>query len=228
MSNPVPLRTKPKMETTMNKILNKTILALAALATIGTAALAPTSASALSLPGFLKKAANTISHAMHVNLPAKVAHNPVINIRKAFNVAVQIARHELNHKAPAAVRFVPSHRPLVDRIAIPAYHAPVRFASAAPAYRPAMKSAVNGMNVTMVAVPNGQFSMSGEGQWVEQTSDGKSFEYTEANRDGSSVTLVDAARGIEVTLDLGQREVFYAEGNGPKRPLYPIVQVSAK
>jgi len=204
--------------------LNKTILTLAALATIGTAALAPTSASALGLPSSLKKAANAISHATHVNLPAKIAHNPAINIRKAFNVAVRVARHELNHSAHTAVRPV-----LVERISVPVYRAPVRFASAAPAYRPAMKTtSVNGMNVTMVAVPNGQFSMSGEGQWVEQAADGKSFEYTEANRDGSSVTLIDAQRGVELTLDVSQREVFYADGKGPKRPLYPIVQVSAK
>ena len=208
--------------------MNKTILTLAALATIGTAALSPTSASALSLPGFLKKAASTISHATHVNLPAKVAHNPVINIRKAFNVAVRIARHELNHKAPTAVRFVPAYRPLVDRVVAPAYHGPVRFASAAPAYRPAMQAPVTGMNVMMVTVPKGQFSMTGEGQWVEQTADGKSFTFTEVNRDAASVTLSDASRGIELTLDLGQREVFFTDGKGPKSPLYPIVQVSAK
>ena len=205
--------------------VNKTILTLAALAAIGTAALAPTSASALNLPSFLnlKKAANAISHATHVNLPAKVAHNPVINIRKAFNVAIRVARHELNH-APAHTAV----RPVIDRFAASAYRLPVRTASLAPAYRPAMKTSVNGMNVTMVAVPSGQFSMSGEGQWVEQTADGKSFEYTEANRDGSSVTLIDAQRGVELTLDVSQREVFYADGKGPKRPLYPIVQVSAK
>ena len=207
--------------------MTKTILTLAALATIGTAALAPTSASALSLPSFLKKAANTISHATHVNLPAKIvgakiAHNPVINIRKAFNVAVRIAKHELKQPAVHTVR------PVIDRFAAPTYRLPVRTASLAPSYRPAMKTSVNGMNVTMVAVPSGQFSMSGEGQWVEQTADGKSFEYTEANRDGSSVTLVDAKRGVELTLDLGQKEVFYTDGKGPKRPLYPIVQVSAK
>src|SRR5581483_6308528 len=163
----------------------KTILTLAALATIGTAALSPTSASAFGLPSFLKKAANTISHATHVNLPAKVAHNPVINIRKAFNIAVRIARHEINHAAPHVVRFYRpiEHRPVViERYAAPSYRAPVRFASAAPAYRPAMKASVSGMTVTMVATTSSQYSMTGQGQWVEQGADGKTFQFTEVNR----------------------------------------------
>jgi len=212
----------------MNKTMTKTMLALAALATLGTAALAPTSASAFGLASFAK---HLPSLNIKVSGPAARLANVVrTDIKQAIRLGTHLTAHGPAVRAPSHFAYRPTwHRPgFVHSVGYPAYQAPVRIASAAPGYRPAMQAPVNGMNVTMVAVPNGQYSMSGQGQWVEQTGDGKTFQLTEANRDASSVTLTDASRGVELTLDLSQREVFYADRNGPRRPLYPIVNASAK
>jgi len=48
------------------------------------------------------------------------------------------------------------------------------------------------------------------------------------SRDPSLVTLNDASRNVTVILDLSQRKVFLAGGDGSKRPLFPIVDAAAK
>jgi hypothetical protein len=217
--------------------MNKTILTLAALATIGSAALAPTSASAFGLPSFVKHLAGTGVTRL-ANLAHSVNAHPA-NVGKIVNQAIRLARPVLQHATTSHAPVHFAHNPVwqrpivVERIERPVYQAPVRFAAAGPAYHPAhapmaQAAPVNGMNVMMVEVPNGQYRMTGEGQWTEQNSEGKTFQFTEANRDESSVTLSDAQRGIELTLDLGQREVFYADRTSAKRPLYPIVNAAAK
>jgi hypothetical protein len=207
--------------------MNKTILTLAALATIGTAALAPTSASAFGLASFAKHLPS-----LNIKISAPAGHLAKVtrtDIKQAIQIGEHLASRAHAVRAPIHFAYRPAwHRPgFVHSVGYPVYQAPVQIA-AAPAYRSAMQAPVNGMNVIMVAVPNGQYSMTGEGQWTEQTGDGKTFQFTEANRDAASVTLTDASRGVALTLDLSQREVFYADRNGPKRPLFPIVNASAK
>jgi len=208
--------------------MTKMILTLAALATLGTAALTSTDASAAGRQAF-----HPVKRAVQAAPVARAG------ARNSFHLTIRLGnrawRRAPAFHAPAHFGYHPGwhrywHRPVaVVHHGYPVYRAPVRFA--APAYqpgRPAMQAAVNGMNVTMVAVPSGQYSMTGPGQWVEQTADGKTFQFTEVNRNAASVTLSDGSRGVELSLDLGQREVFFSDGKGPMRPLYPIVNASAK
>jgi hypothetical protein len=114
--------------------------------------------------------------------------------------------------------------------AAPVYAAAPTYTAPRPIVRPAIQAqaAVNGQNAVLVEVPYAQFSMTGEGQWVEQGNNGKTFGYTEDKRDEWSVYLTDASRGVQIQLDLYQKKVFYADRNSPKRPLYPIVSASAQ
>jgi hypothetical protein len=131
------------------------------------------------------------------------------------------------YQPPVVVAERPIYRPPVVIAERPVYQPPVRLA-AGPGYRPAPVAAqVNGMNVGFVEVPNGQFSMVEKGRWIEQGNNGKQFQFTEDNRDDSSVYLTDNSRGVQLQLDLSQGKVLYSNGRSPMRPLYPIVNASA-
>jgi hypothetical protein len=82
---------------------------------------------------------------------------------------------------------------------------------------------VTARNVTVVKVKGGEFRMTGPGRWDESAG----FSFAESKRDATSVYLTDASRGVRMQLDLGRKQVFYAEDNGKPRPLYPITGVSA-
>jgi len=205
--------------------MTKMILTLVALAALGTAALAPTDASAFRHP-----AAKRAGGVHHAGRPAaRPAHVRNFNIR--IRLGARPAWHRGAVHGPVRFGYRPVwHRPGFVRGV--GYAAPVAAIAAAPiATAPvqrAMGAQVNGMNVTMVAVPDGQFNMTGQGQWTRQVNNGKVFQFAEVGRDASSVTLNDAARGIQVILDLGQRKVLLAAANGTTRPLFPIVNASAR
>jgi hypothetical protein len=210
--------------------MTKMILTLVALAALGTAALAPTDASAFRHP-----AAKRAGGVHHAGRPAaRPAHVRNFNIR--IRLGARPAWHRGAVHGPVRFGYRPVwHRPgFVRRVgyAAPAVVVAAPYAGApasGPApVQPAMQSQVTGMNVTMVAVPDGQFNMTGQGQWTRQVNNGKTFQFAEVGRDASSVTLNDAARGIQVILDLGQRKVLLAAANGTTRPLFPIVNASAR
>jgi len=206
--------------------MTKIILTLAALAAIGTAALVPTSASAGRHPA----AVNRTGHA-HVGRAARP-----VNVRNNFNVRIRLASRPRWHRpavhAPVRFGYRPyRHRPAFVRGAgyaarVGIVAAPIAIA-AAPA-RAAVQPQVNGLNVVMVAVPDGQFSMTGQGQWTRTVNNGGTFQFAEVGRDASSVTLNDASRGRQVILDLSQRKVLLAAPNGTTSPIFPIVNVSAR
>ena len=214
----------------------KTILTLTAVAALGAAILAPSDAAAAPRRGA-------------VNHPRPVVRNVVRNnIRNNINIRVGLGvrrgwrggyAHRPFFRGPVRYGYRPFwHRPGFRHygyrpgIAVPLAAAVV----AAPAYAgapgpgpvPAMGSQVNGMNVVMVAVPNGQFTMTGQGQWTRTVNNGNSFQFAEVGRDASSVTLNDASRNRQVILDLGQRKVLLAAPNGTTSPLFPIVNASAR
>jgi len=208
---------------------NRNIIMLAALGIV-TAALAPTSASALGRHGF------GASH------PAKVAvSHPARTVRPAvrFNLRISPVFHAPTHAwhrpvyRPIAVASPvrPSwHRPvLVERPIVSAYQAPVRIAAAPPvlAKRPIAQAAqVTGLNVTVIDIPNGEYRMTAQGQWEKQQSDGKTFKFTEDKRDEASVYLTDASRGVSLQLDVSQKKV-YLLGASAKKPVFPILNASA-
>ena len=203
----------------------KMILTLTALATCGAVILAPGDASAAPKRG----AAN------HPRAAARPVVRNNINVKIRFGARPGWRRAGVVH-GPVRYGHRPFwHRPGFRHYAYPAaVAAPVAAAVAVPyagapaPMQPAMGAQVNGMNVVMVAVPDGQFSMTGQGQWTRQVNDGKVFQFAEVGRDASSVTLNDATRGIQVILDLGQRKVLLAAQNGTTRPLFPIVNASAR
>jgi len=140
------------MTKTKTKTKTKTILTLATLATLTTAALAPTSASAYTYhPG---SAGQWSDHAIKSYGGHPYWYRPV-----------HYGYHPTYRPA-----YYPSYYPTYS---YPVYQTPV--SDAAPAYQPAQPASqpaepaaaqpeVNGTNVATVAVPDGQYSMSGEGQ----------------------------------------------------------------
>jgi hypothetical protein len=74
-----------------------------------------------------------------------------------------------------------------------------------------------------VTVPNGEYSMTGDGQWIEKNADGQTMQFTEAGRNASSISLTETSTGATHILDLGQRKVLLAEGNAAPRPILPIL-----
>jgi len=211
--------------------MSKIILTLAALAAIGAAALVPTDASAAVRRGV---ANNHPQRAARAARPANVRNNVNINIRVGARPGwrrpvahgpVRFGYRRYWHR-PAYVRGVGYTAP-VGVVAVPYAGAPGP-AAVQPGVQPAVQAQVTGMNVTMVAVPDGQFSMTGQGQWTRQVNNGKVFQFAEMGRDASSVTLNDASRGIQVILDLAQRKVLLAAKDGTTRPLFTIVNASAQ
>jgi hypothetical protein len=228
--------------------MSKIILTLAALAVMATAALAPTSAYAVRQALLAKRPGNV--HVGRAARPINVRNNIRNNVNVRIRVGARPAWHRAGPGARGPVRFgYRQHWPrpgFVRRYATPVgvgYAAPVGGGYAAPvgvvaapyavapapvAVQPAMQSQVDGLNVVMVAVPDGQFSMSGQGQWTRTVNNGNTFQFAELGRDASSVTLNDASRGVQVILDLRQRKVLLAGPNGTTRPIFPIVNVSAQ
>jgi hypothetical protein len=96
----------------------------------------------------------------------------------------------------------------------------------APTYPAKPQAVVNGQNVAVVGIPNAEYVMVEQGKWVKQGANGEHYEFTEDNRDESSVYLTDASRGVSLQLDLSQKQV-YLLGPQQKRPVFPIVNVSA-
>ncbi len=101
-----------------------------------------------------------------------------------------------------------------------------------PAARPAAAAEnaganVNGRNVKTVFHAAGMFRMQGAGQWIEEGDNGRKFSFEEQSRDNSSVVLFDAGRNFRVRLDLKQREILLAVGNGQFSPLYSIARATA-
>ena len=211
----------------------KTILTFTAVATLGAVILAPTDASAAAQRGAANHPRAAARPVVRNNINVKIRIGGRPGLRRAGVV------HGPTRFGHGPVRFGHRpfwHRPGFRRYAYPAAVAvPVGVAVAAPyagapgpGPAPAMQAQVNGMNVVMVAVPDGQFSMTGQGQWTRTVNNGNSFEFAEMGRDASSVTLQDAKRGIQVILDLSQRKVLLAAQNGTTRPIFPIVNASAR
>jgi hypothetical protein len=90
----------------------------------------------------------------------------------------------------------------------------------------AVPPGVNGRNVTSVATTSSSFLMVGPGRWAEVGKGGQ-FNFVENNRDDWSVYLSDASRGVQLQLDLFQRQVNYSDGKSPKRPLYAVTGAAA-
>jgi glioma pathogenesis-related protein 2 len=85
----------------------------------------------------------------------------------------------------------------------------------------------NGRNVTSVQVATGRFTMTGPQRWLERRDDGKTFNFVEVRRDKWSVYLLDSSRGVNLQIDLRNKQIFYSDTASPRRPLYPIVGATA-
>jgi hypothetical protein len=213
----------------------KTILTLAAIASLS-AALVPTGASAFFARGGNHSASfggHFNSHPVNFGRGHNAGFSPVSVHRPQFHAGW----HPTVSRNPGWHRQYGWHeRPVeidvVREYARPHYVAPrvVAYPAAptyvAPAYAPKPQAAVNGQNVVLVEVPNAQFTMVAQGKWVKQGANGEHFEFTEDSRDERSVYLTDASRGVSLQLDLSQKQV-YLLGTQPKRPVFPIVNVSA-
>ena len=85
----------------------------------------------------------------------------------------------------------------------------------------------NGRNVTSVQVATGRFTMTGPQRWLERRDDGKTFNFVEVRRDKWSVYLLDSSRGVNLQIDLRNKQIFYSDTTSPRRSLYPIVGATA-
>ena len=86
---------------------------------------------------------------------------------------------------------------------------------------------VDGRNVTSVQVTTGRFTMTGPQRWLERRANGKTFNFVEVRRDQWSVYLLDSSRGVNLKIDLRNKQIFYSDTTSPRRPLYPIVGATA-
>ena len=86
---------------------------------------------------------------------------------------------------------------------------------------------VDGRNVTSVQVATGRFTMTGPQRWLERRDDGKTFNFVEVRRGKWSVYLLDSSRGVNLKIDLRNKQIFYSDTNSPLRSLYPIVGATA-
>ena len=86
---------------------------------------------------------------------------------------------------------------------------------------------VNSMNVVRVQAEGSSFVWTGPGRW-EERGDGV-YQFTEQRREEWAVLLEDRSRGVKVRLELGHRQVTYADSGEPRfRPLYTITSASAR
>ena len=86
---------------------------------------------------------------------------------------------------------------------------------------------VDGRNVTSVQVATGRFTMTGPQRWFERRANGKTFNFVEVRRDQWSVYLLDSSRGVNLKIDLRNKQIFYSDTTSPLRSLYPIVGATA-
>jgi hypothetical protein len=85
---------------------------------------------------------------------------------------------------------------------------------------------VNGLSVGIVRHDRGSFEGDRSG-WVEKNAAGEvSFRFDEIGRDEWSVYLRDRSRNVRLQLDLWRKQINYAAGDDPMRPLYAITGVS--
>lgn len=72
--------------------------------------------------------------------------------------------------------------------------------------------------------PLGSFRRVADGTWQEVDANGAlRFTFTELRRDDWTVYLLDQTRGIEIRLDLHQRQVLYVAGGQQPYPIYAIL-----
>jgi hypothetical protein len=209
----------------------KTIVTLAAVASLA-AALAPTSASAFF--GHFGGAKHTANFSHPTNGGANIGGG-----HPGKGGGFQLLRHFGWH--PTASHD-PGNRPgwhrqygwhdsrpveinVVEEHVRPHYDVP-RVAAYVTAHPAKPQAVVNGQNVALVEVPNAEYVMVERAKWVKQGANGEHFEFTEDGRDEWSVYLTDASRGVKLQLDLFQKQV-YLLGPQQKRPVFPIVNVSA-
>ena len=88
---------------------------------------------------------------------------------------------------------------------------------------PAHAQPVSAQNVTSVNYPGGQFQKTGPKTWTENNG---AFNFTEVGRDGTSVTLLDASRGVQLLLNIDRKQIFISGGGAKPALLYRIVSVS--
>ena len=86
---------------------------------------------------------------------------------------------------------------------------------------------VDGRNVTSVQVATGRFTKTGPQRWLERRDDGKTFNFVEVRRGQWSVYLLDSSRGVNLKIDLRNKQIFYSDTTSPLRSLYPIVGATA-
>jgi hypothetical protein len=95
----------------------------------------------------------------------------------------------------------------------------------------------NGRNVNLVifgtgGVESGSFRLSAPGgEWLETAADHREirFRFREVERDEWSVYLRDAARGVDIQLDLYTKKVMYSDAAHPtRRELASILEANAK
>ena len=216
----------------------KTTLVLATFACLAGALLPPTSASAaFRHSNFGKHTAKPVG-----GHPGNTAHRfgsrrplwkPVVHARVAHGPIHALHRPVFRRNvAQHFIRPVWARPVVVQRVSHPVYQEPVRVVTR-PAYQPvhtvthSASSQVNGQNVVLVAVPNGQYSMTEAGHWAREVNNGQHFEFTEAGRDEWSVYLNDASRGLKLQLDLREKKVFQLIA-AEKKAIFPIVSFSAQ
>jgi len=89
----------------------------------------------------------------------------------------------------------------------------------------AVSSGPDGYSVNFVSYGQGQFEKRGA-QWVESSGGQDRFFFTELRRDQTSVYLYDASRGVDLKLNVAERQIFYSDVNQPTpSPLYQIMEV---
>ena len=87
---------------------------------------------------------------------------------------------------------------------------------------------VDGQNAEVVYTPTGSFYTDNNGNWTEQGNDGKTFNFRETGRDASSVYLRDDSRGVNLQLNLKQRQIYYSDDRGQSFALYRITDAQAR
>ena len=62
---------------------------------------------------------------------------------------------------------------------------------------------------------------------AERRANGKTSQFVEVRRDQWSVYLFNSSRGVNLKIDLSNKQIFYSDSTSPLRSLYPIVGATA-
>jgi hypothetical protein len=89
-------------------------------------------------------------------------------------------------------------------------------------------SGINGFNVIRANYDGGLFQLSGGGDWIEVTDDGRTYRFSETQRDEWSAYMYDASRDIHIQIDIYRQMITIADGSEPRRDLYQITSARSR